>query len=138
MFGNGTFVQVEPFQSCAVPTSDPTMPPPTAIHQVDVTHETLPVRLVELGVVIVFGMVVQFDALTCAGAVRPWGVTAPPPADSRSVIGSASSATAKPAVKNRTATRISYLRIASGWRSGRTPRHLPNVQEGSCITVALP
>ncbi len=73
MFGNGTFVQVEPFQSCAVPTSDPTMPRPrTAMHQVDVTHETLPVSLYVVGAVIEFGMVssssMRFDL--CPAPVR--------------------------------------------------------------------
>jgi hypothetical protein len=136
--GNPTGAQVDPFHSSAEAVSVPTMPPPTAMHQVDVTHDTLPVGLVEVGAVIVFGMVDQLEALTCAGAVRPCGVVAPPPADSRSVIGSASNATAHPAVKRRIANRIGTSRIASGWRSGRTPRHPLNVQEGSCIGVALP
>jgi hypothetical protein len=41
--GNATGDQVEPFHISEEPVSPPMMPPPTAIHQVDVTHETLPV-----------------------------------------------------------------------------------------------
>jgi len=69
--GTPTDIQVEPFHICAEAAWSPKRPCPTAMHQVDVTHETLPVSLYVVGAVIEFGMVDQFDALTCAGAVRP-------------------------------------------------------------------
>ena len=130
--------QVAPFHISAVgaPLSL-AFPLPTAMQNTDVTQETpvsvLPV-LAEAG----FGMADQFEALTCAGTVRPWGAVAPPPVASRSVIGNANNASAHPAVRKRIANRISTSRIASGWRSGRTLRHLSNVEEGSCIGIALP
>jgi hypothetical protein len=122
--GTPTDVQVEPFHICAEAAASPKTPCPTAMHQVDVTHETLPVPLLVVGEVTAFGIVDQFEALTCAGAVRPCGVVAPPPAASRSVIGSASNATAHPAVKRRVANRISTSVSRPGGGAGERPATL--------------
>jgi hypothetical protein len=122
--GNATGVQVDPFHNSEEATSDPKRPPPTDIQKVDVTHETLPERAFALGEVTAFGMFDQFEALTCAGAVKPWGALAPPPVASRSVIGSASSATAHPADKRRIANRISASPSRPGGGAGERPATL--------------
>ena len=70
--------QVEPFQSSVFAASVFTVPPfPTATHHTDVTHDTLAIPLVWLAVVLVLGIVVQFDALTVAGEAPATSV--PPP-----------------------------------------------------------
>src|SRR5580698_10686848 len=63
--------QVEPFQSSMLAASVVTVSPlPTATHQVDVTQDALVIPLVWFAVVLVLGIVVQFDALTVAGEER--------------------------------------------------------------------
>ena len=65
----------------------------TATQNTDVTQDTAPVTEPAAGVVAVFAMVLQFDAPTCAGTVRPCGVAAWAPPEPRSA--SAMSAAAR-------------------------------------------
>jgi hypothetical protein len=70
--GTVTGDHVAPFHDCAkLSLKELFSPAPTAIQNTDVTHETAPSWEAALGVVVVFGMTDQFDALTCAGTVRP-------------------------------------------------------------------
>lgn len=60
--------QVVPFQFSMFAASVFTLAPlPTATHQEEVTQETLAIPLVGLAVLLLLGIVVQFDALTVAG-----------------------------------------------------------------------
>ncbi len=75
--GDVTGDQVEPFQSSMFAPSALTLAPLlAAMHQVDVTQDTLLIPFVWLAVTFVLDLVVQVDALTCAGTVRPSGVAA--------------------------------------------------------------
>ena len=121
--------QVEPFQSSMFAASVLTLSPlPTATHQSDVTQETLVIPLVWFAVLLVLDIVVQFDALTCAGTVRPCGVAAWAPPEPRSA--SAMSGAATPAVRNRTGARIDYLR--GSWRvATRRRAECPHLRSGA-------
>jgi len=98
--------QVEPFQTSAVVAFAPGQPSlPTAMQKTELTHETLVSTFVAFAVAVV-GMVVQFEAITCAGAVRACGLAPPTGPPSESTSGSAKIATANPAVTTRTADRM--------------------------------
>jgi hypothetical protein len=98
--------QVEPFHASAVVAFEPgQLLLPTAMQKTELTHET-PVSAFVVFAVAVVGMVVQLEALTCAGAVRACGLAAPTGLPSVSTSGSADSATANPAVTTRTADRM--------------------------------
>ncbi len=56
---------------------------PTAMQKAEVTHETAATVFVAFAAV-GLGMTDQFDALTCAGTVRPCGVDAWTPPEPRS------------------------------------------------------
>ena len=72
--------QVVPFQSSMFAASVVTVSPlPTATHQTDVTQDTPAIPLVWFAVVLVLGIVVQFDALTVAGEERAAPATDPLP-----------------------------------------------------------
>jgi hypothetical protein len=71
----------------------------------EVTHETPWSAFVAFGVAVV-GIVVQFDALTCAGVVSAWELAAPTALPPVSMSGNAASAIAKPTVNTRTTERI--------------------------------
>jgi len=102
--GIGSDDQAEPFHSSAtVAPFRGWSPLPTAMQKAEVTHETAASVFVAVAAV-GLGMVVQFDALTCAGTVRPCGVAAWAAPEPRSA--SAISAAATPAVKIRTGARM--------------------------------
>ena len=114
--GDVTEDQVEPFQSSTFAASVFTSSPlPTAMHQVDVTQDTLLIPFVWLVVVFVFGIVVQFDALTVAGEERAAPATsAPPPI----ATGRAVRARAQPRAPKRSSERSApplLARLKSPW-----------------------
>ncbi len=96
--------QVVPFQSSMFAASVFTLDPlPTATHQTEVTQETPAIPLVWFAVVLVLGIVVQFDALTVAGEERAAPATVPPPP---MASGRAVSARAQPRAPKRSSERI--------------------------------
>jgi hypothetical protein len=99
--------QVEPFHNSAVVAGvERSYPFPTAMQNTEVTHETPWSAFVAFGVAVV-GIVVQFDALTCAGAVSAsWALAAPTVLPPVSMSGNAAIAIAKPTVNTRTTERI--------------------------------
>jgi hypothetical protein len=98
--------QVEPSHNSAVVAGiELSYPFPTAMQNTEVTHETPWSPFAAFGVAVV-GIVVQFDALTCAGAVSAWEFAAPPALPPVRASGRAVSATAKPSVTIRTTDRI--------------------------------
>ncbi|MGA2474087.1 MAG: hypothetical protein ABSG39_11410 [Acidimicrobiales bacterium] len=71
--GIGSDDQAEPFHSSASTAPFPGwLPLPTAMQKAEVTHETAASVFVAFAAV-GLGMIVHFDALTCAGTVRPCG-----------------------------------------------------------------
>src|ERR1700722_1283777 len=102
--GDVNGVQVEPFQSSMFAASVFTFDPlPTTTHQAEVTQDTLAIPLVWFGVLLVLGIVVQFDALTVAGEERAAPATEPiPPMAS----GRAVRAGAQPRTPARSSERI--------------------------------
>jgi hypothetical protein len=98
--------QVEPFQtSAAVAAVGRKKPFPTAMQKTAVTQETSVSLFVALAVAVV-AIVVQFDALTCAGAVSAWELAAPTALPPVSTSGNAANDIAKPTVTTLTAERI--------------------------------
>jgi hypothetical protein len=98
--------QVEPFQtSAAVAGAARKKPFPTAMQKTAVTQERFVSLFVVLGVAVV-GIVVQLDALTCAGAVSAWEFAAPTALPPVSMSGNVANAIAKPTVNTRTTERI--------------------------------
>jgi hypothetical protein len=85
------------------------------MQKVAVTHEICPVKGAEVEVM-ALGTTDQFEAVTCAGAVRPWGRAACAPDSVRS-NGNDKSAIAQPAVRTRIEDRIRKNLPAPGTRS---------------------
>src|SRR5580700_11176259 len=97
--------QVVPFHISPVVAPVVSSKLPTARPKTEFTQETPESTLVEFGVAVV-GIVDQFDALTCAGALSVWGVAACTALPSRRTSGSAAHATAIPAVRTLPVNRM--------------------------------